>query len=126
MSYVSDKRMPIRGVGFVTAKITDAKRGNCWRIHLVHARKLPKCLAIFDDPGYYPITFDEWFGQAQNSEKELLRRCSKVIRVVIDPNTFPAWCAANGFDAVDAKARNHFVHLKAAESAGLKPNEVHF
>ena len=82
----------------------------------------PRCLEIFDDPGDYPDTFNEWIAKAKETEKKLLRLGAKVIRAEIDPNTFPAWCAMNGFDKVDAKARSHFANLKAAESVGIRPN----
>ncbi len=74
----------------------------------------PKCLAIFDDPTNYPNTFDEWFIKVQKIEKEYCRLGVRVVRVKIDPNTFPDWCTENGFSNVDAEARSHYASLQAA------------
>ncbi len=79
----------------------------------------PRCLAVFDDPGYYPDTFDEWFAKVQQTEKKLCRLGVRQIRVEIDPNTFPGWCRTHGFEHANAIARNHFANLKAAESIGI-------
>ena len=81
----------------------------------------PLCLAIFSDAADYPDTFDEWLTKAEQTEKKLRQQGVRVIRAEIDPNTFPSWCAANGFSNVDTQARCHYANLKAAESLGIKP-----
>ncbi|MEX2316045.1 MAG: hypothetical protein WD669_02765 [Pirellulales bacterium] len=80
-----------------------------------------KCLAIFNDAADLPDSFDSWFLKARALEQDLLRQGLEVIRVEIDPDTFPAWCAANGYTKLDKDARMHYGNLKAMEFATKKP-----
>jgi len=80
-----------------------------------------QCLAIFSDATDLHDTFDEWIVAAKRTENQLSQQGMKVIRVEIDPATFPAWCVKNGYRNIDTDARTHFANLKAAESLGLKP-----
>lgn len=81
----------------------------------------PRCLATFVDGASLHETFDEWLTAAEKVEKQLLQQGQKVVRVDIDPDTFPDWCAKNGFTQIDAKARTHYGNMRAAESLGVKP-----
>lgn len=75
----------------------------------------PLCLAIFADAANLPDTFDEWLVKAEQTEKQLRQQGMRVVRVEIDPKTFPSWCSANGFSKIDTKARCHYGNLKAME-----------
>ena len=55
----------------------------------------PAVVKIFDD-GKMPRTWAEWRKIAEEMEKGLKAYGHPVIRVRIDPATFPAWCAAHG------------------------------
>jgi hypothetical protein len=56
----------------------------------------PAALKIFDDGNALPRTWKEWLKIAEEMEKGLKAYGHPVLRVRIDPATFPAWCAAHG------------------------------
>ena len=56
----------------------------------------PALLNIFDDGSTMPRAWDEWRKMAEEMEKGLKAYGHPVLRVRIDPATFPAWCAAHG------------------------------
>ncbi len=56
----------------------------------------PALLAIFDDGPRMPPAWKEWLKMAEEMEKGLKAYGHVVLRVPIDPKTFPAWCAAHG------------------------------
>jgi hypothetical protein len=53
-------------------------------------------LRISDDGNTMPRKWDEWRKMAKEMEKGLKAYGHPVLRVRIDPATFPAWCAAHG------------------------------
>jgi hypothetical protein len=55
----------------------------------------PAALKIFEDGNALPRTFKEWLRIAEEMEKGLKAYGHPVLRVRIDPATFPAWCAAH-------------------------------
>ena len=55
----------------------------------------PALLKIFDDGNTMPRTWAEWLKIAEEMEKGLKAYGHPVMRVRIDPATFPAWCAAH-------------------------------
>ena len=55
----------------------------------------PAVVKIFDD-GKMPRSWAEWRKIAEEMEKGLKAYGHPVMRVRIDPLTFPAWCAAHG------------------------------
>lgn len=73
-----------------------------------------RCMAIFEDAADLPDTFHDWKVRVQQIENDALDKGLTLVRVVIDPETFPAWCAANGHN-IDGEARLHFGSLKAKE-----------
>jgi len=75
-----------------------------------------KCLAIFEDRADLPATYSEWLMLAERTEKQVTQQGLTVVRVDIDPDTFPAWCKANGFTRIGKEARMAYGNLKAAES----------
>ncbi|MSO68608.1 MAG: hypothetical protein EXR03_05890 [Pseudolabrys sp.] len=54
----------------------------------------PAMLRISDDGNTMPRTWTEWRKMAEEMEKGLKAYGHPVLRVRIDPATFPAWCAA--------------------------------
>jgi len=53
-------------------------------------------LRISDDGNTMPRTWREWLKMAEEMEKGLKAYGHPVLRVRINPATFPAWCAAHG------------------------------
>jgi len=62
---------------------------------------------IMADRHKLPATFSEWRMKAEQKEKLERRNGKFVLRVFIDPETFPDWCRARGLD-IDAQARHRF------------------
>lgn len=56
----------------------------------------PSLREIFDDGDKLPPTWAEWLKMAEEMERGLKSYGHPVLRVDIDPATFPAWCAAHG------------------------------
>ena len=82
----------------------------------------PKLLSIFDDADSLPPSYDEWLEKAKDIESDLIIRGHRVIRATIDPETFPAWCAAKGLKP-DASARTRFGVEEAEASWQRKENQ---
>lgn len=68
----------------------------------------PRCLAIFHDAKDCHDTFDKWLAEAKQVEMHLRDQGIRIERIKINPDTFPAWCAVNGFSRIDAKARAEY------------------
>lgn len=68
----------------------------------------PALLAIFPDAGRMPPTHGEWLKMAEEMERGLKAYGHVVLRVRIDPKSFPDWCAANGVSA-GSDGRKKFV-----------------
>jgi hypothetical protein len=75
-----------------------------------------RCLSIFDDRTDLPNTFEEWLPLAERAERQLRNGGINVIRVDIDPSTFPKWCKQNGFLRIDRHTRMAYGNIKAYES----------
>ncbi len=56
----------------------------------------PALLKIFDDGNKLPPSWQQWLKMAEEMERGLKAYGHPVMRVTIDPKTFPDWCAANG------------------------------
>lgn len=61
-------------------------------------------LAIFDDAELLPPTYQAWLVRAEEKKAEVEAAGDQVMKVFIDPETFPEWCAQKGL-AKDAEAR---------------------
>jgi|KBSMisStandDraft_5_1062788.scaffolds.fasta_scaffold355960_1 hypothetical protein len=64
-------------------------------------------LAIFEDAKELPATYDQWLASAEHARKDFEGAGAFVVRAIIDPDTFPEWCLANGHK-INAKARIEF------------------
>jgi len=56
----------------------------------------PALLRLFDDGDKMPPSWKEWLKMAEEMEQRLKAKGHVVLRVYIDPATFPDWCAAHG------------------------------
>jgi hypothetical protein len=74
-------------------------------------------LSIMTDSAKLPRTFHEWRMKAEKGEKDLRRDGHIVMRVFIDPKTFPDWCNSRGLN-IDAQARIQFASLAVKETYG--------
>jgi hypothetical protein len=77
----------------------------------------PALLEIFPDAGRMPPTFAEWLKMAQEMEHGLKAYGHVVLRVRIDPKTFPDWCAKNGVGA-GSDGRKKFVSAAVFDRYG--------
>jgi hypothetical protein len=77
----------------------------------------PVVLKIFPDGNKMPRTWREWLKIAEEMERGLKAYGHVVLRVHIDPNTFPDWCAANG-TSPGGEGRKRFVAAAVAERYG--------
>ena len=76
----------------------------------------PALLRLFDD-GDLPPSWKEWLKMAEEMEQGLKAYGHVVLRVYIDPATFPDWCAAHGTSPGSA-GRRKFVAAAVAERYG--------
>ena len=77
----------------------------------------PALLKIFPDANRMPPTWAEWVKMAKEMESGLKAYGHVVMRVHIDPNTFPDWCAAHG-TSPGSEGRKKFVAAAVAERYG--------
>jgi hypothetical protein len=77
----------------------------------------PALLRIFADGDRMPPTWGEWLKMAVEMESGLKAYGHVVMRVPIDPNTFPDWCAAHG-TTPDREGRKKFVAEAVKERYG--------
>jgi hypothetical protein len=73
-------------------------------------------LRIMEDRERLFDTYEEWLMGAERGEKSMRLQGSVVVRVYIDPITFPQWCLDTGHN-IDAKARMDYANLIAAQEA---------
>jgi hypothetical protein len=76
----------------------------------------PRILQIMEDADRLPATYARWREKAETAERELKGRGHEVVRAMISPDTFPAWCRSHG-KKVDAQARILFASYVAAGKA---------
>jgi hypothetical protein len=77
----------------------------------------PALLRIFDDGNKMPRTWKEWLKIAEEMERGLKAYGHPVMRVTIDPNTFPLWCAAHG-TSPGGEGRKRFIAAAVKERYG--------
>ena len=52
-------------------------------------------LSLFDDAELLPLTYQHWLARAEEKKAEVEAGGNQVIKVFIDPDTFPEWCSKN-------------------------------
>jgi uncharacterized membrane protein len=77
----------------------------------------PRILEVMKDAHVLPDTYDQWRKKAENVERGAQHSGALVVRAVIKPEQFLAWCTIRGLN-VDAKARNAFAAEFARNSLG--------
>jgi hypothetical protein len=77
----------------------------------------PALLKHFDDGNKMPPSWEEWRRMAVEMEAGLKAYGHPVMRVRIDPSTFPGWCAAHGTD-LGREGRKKFVAAAVTERYG--------
>ena len=74
-------------------------------------------LETFADGNKMPRTWKEWLKIAEEMKRGLKAYGHVVLRVYIDPNTFPDWCATHSV-SVGAEGRKMFVAAAVTERYG--------
>jgi hypothetical protein len=77
----------------------------------------PALLATFADGAKLPRTWKEWQKMAEEMERGLKAYGHPVMRVRIDPATFPNWCVAHGA-STGGDGRKKFVAAAVYERYG--------
>jgi hypothetical protein len=77
----------------------------------------PALLKLFDDSDKMPPSWKGWLKMAEEMEQGLKAYGHVVLRVYIDPATFPDWCAAHGTSPGSA-GRRKFVAAAVTERYG--------
>jgi len=89
--------------------------GTCW----IKEEDYLALLEIFDDGNNMPPSWNEWLKMAEEMERGLTAYGHAVLRVHIDPKTFPDWCAAHGTTPGGA-GRKKFVAAAVLERYGTQ------
>jgi hypothetical protein len=71
-------------------------------------------LEVMEDAHIFPATYDAWAEKAERQQRNLEARGFAVIRAVLDPDEFLAWCATRGMH-VNAEARRLFAAAVAMQ-----------
>ena len=76
-------------------------------------------LGLFDDADQLPLAYEDWLARAEGKKAEVEGAGDQVIKVFIDPLTFPEWCAERGLRK-DADARSQLaIEVAQAQSFSL-------
>lgn len=76
-------------------------------------------LNIFDDAELLPKTFEQWQQRAEEKKAEVEAAGDQVIKVFIDPETFPEWCNKKNMP-MDANSRSQLaIEVAQANSFSL-------
>ena len=67
-----------------------------------------RLLTIFEDSATFPTSYNEWIDVAEAKIRYFEKMGKHIVKVPIDPNEFPRWCASNGYKT-DAKGRIAYV-----------------
>jgi hypothetical protein len=86
-------------------------------VYWIHEPDYPAVRAMFSDGHKMPPDFADWLRMATEMENGLKAYGHPVMRVIIDPATFPDWCAANG-TTPGSEARKRFVAAAVTERYG--------
>ena len=65
-------------------------------VYWIEEADYPAALAMFDDGDTLPRTWAAWLKMAEEMKKGLEAYGHPVMKVRIDPATFPSWCAVRG------------------------------
>ena len=65
-------------------------------VYWIREEDYPAVRDVLIDGGKLPRAWKDWLKMAEEMEQGLKAYGHVVLRVTIDPKTFPEWCAANG------------------------------
>jgi hypothetical protein len=101
----ADARRPRQGdagIGEVALSASSIGVGFAW----YQREDYPRIREIMVDRDKMHDTYDEWLADFERGELALVLEGHKVVRIVIDPREFPAWCLARGLSpSADARSR---------------------
>ena len=63
-----------------------------------------RILDIMEDADKLPATYDRWIKSAETVERDLKSKGHIVVRAIINPDEFAAWCRSRGLN-INANAR---------------------
>ena len=86
-------------------------------VYWINEEDYPALLTIFADGSKLPRAWSEWLKMAEEMERGLKAYGHPVMRVRIDPNSFPDWCAAQGV-TTGSDGRKRFVAAAVADRYG--------
>lgn len=76
-------------------------------------------LSMFTDAEMLPKTYQDWLVRAEEMKAKVQAAGDAVIKVYIDPETFPAWCEKKGLE-MNAEARSTLaIEVAQAQSFSL-------
>lgn len=55
-----------------------------------------RLMGLFSDSHLLPPNYADWLGRAEEMVQQVEKTGDVVVKVFIDPETFPAWCKAQG------------------------------
>jgi hypothetical protein len=74
---------------------------------------------LFTDADKLPKSYNDWHGRAVEMQERMQAEGHAVIKVYIDPETFPGWCESKGL-SMDANARSQLaIEVAQAQSFHL-------
>jgi hypothetical protein len=77
---------------------------------------------VMADADELPRTYSEWLKKAKRVERGLRAKGTAVTHVIVEPETFLAWCAQTGAVA-DAEARSEFASAEVARRFSKRGDE---
>lgn len=76
-------------------------------------------ISLFSDAALLPKSYSDWLARAEEKREEVQAGGDTVIKVFIDPETFPQWCADKGLP-MDAEARSQLaIEVAQAQSFSI-------
>lgn len=76
-------------------------------------------IKMFTDAHLLPKTYEDWLARAEEMQAKVQAAGDAVIKVYIDPETFPEWCQKKGLQ-MDAEARSQLaIEVAQAQSFSL-------
>jgi hypothetical protein len=84
--------------------------GMCWYTR----EDFPRIREIMTDDDNLHDTFDEWQAAAELGERNLQSQGHRVVRTVVKPNEFLAWCRERNLQP-NARGRTEFANFFAAQ-----------
>jgi len=94
------KKKALAGSGKTVAKLKDKQANKEEPVHQPTLQAMvwykeehyEQLLSLFDDTELLPPTYQSWLIRAEEKKTEVEAAGDQVIKVYIDPETFPQWC----------------------------------